>query len=314
MRKSKETHGKDRGRKKRMKRKLLNLNLRMFEGEGAGGTAAQAAAGGNTGGSGSRAAAGMEVKYGIQEEPTTKVTSNTAEDREAAFEKMIKGEYKDQFTKRMQRVINERFAETKGLKEREAENKPIMDLLRQRYGVESTKDLLKAIEEDSGYYEQEAAEKGMTVEQLKEVKRLERENAELIRQQKERTQREEFDEFMGGCLEQAESMKEIYPTFDFDEEMNGNEEFSRLVFKGVDVKTAYEVTHMDEIMGGAMQYTAEQTRRATINNIRSRNSRPAEAGAAKQTGVTVKKDVHSLTAKDRAEIARRVSRGETIRF
>lgn len=304
-----------------MKKKLLKLNLRLFEGDGSGGTSSQAAAGENTGGAMSQAAAGRTraVEYGIQDaqdaaEPETRTTSSTLEAREEEFEKLIKGEYKDQFTKRMQKAINERFGETKDLKRQAAENEPILTMLRQRYGVESAKDLMKAIEEDSGYYEQEAAEKGMTVEQLKEVKRLERENADLLRQQQERRQQEEFDEFIGGCLEQSEAVKALYPDFDFNAEMNGNKAFSSLIFKGVDVKTAFEVTHMDEIMGGAMQYTAEQTRKATINNIRARNSRPAEAGSAKQPGVTVKKDVHGLTAKDRAEIARRVARGEVIRF
>ena len=142
-----------------MKRKLLELNLRLFEGEGTGGEAAapQAAAGEN-----------RAVVYGIQpeettqaaaEEPSTKTTSNTLQEREAEFEKLIKGDYKDVFTKRMQKVINERFGETKDLKAQTEAAKPILEMLQQRYGVDDISKLTKAIEEDNTYYEQEAAEK-----------------------------------------------------------------------------------------------------------------------------------------------------------
>ncbi len=211
------------------------------------------------------------------------------QEREAEFEKLIKGDYKDVFTKRMQKVINERFGETKDLKAQTEAAKPILEMLQQRYGVDDISKLTKAIEEDNTYYEQEAAEKGMTVEQLKEVKKLERQNAELIRQQQELRQQEEFDQFMQNCLEQSEALKATIPDFDFETEMQENKDFQNLVFKGIDVKTAYNVTHMDDIMGGLAQYTAEKTRKATIDNIRARNSRPVEGGAARQSGVLVKR-------------------------
>ena len=63
-----------------------------------------------------------------------------------------------------------------------------------------------------------------------------------------------------------------------------------------------------------MQYTAQKVQEKTVNSIRSKARRPTENGLNASSGVTVKKDVKSLTREDRKEIARRVKMGEDIRF
>lgn len=296
-------------------RKLLNVNLRLFEGagEGAGGEGtAQAAAGeeraviyGKQPGEEAQAAAGMD---GTKEEKKT-----DPEERRKQFEELIKGDYKDLFAERMQKVIDGRFKETKTLQEQHEAVRPVVEMLMERYGASDVKELERAIEEDTGYYEEEAAERGMTVEQLKEMKKLERENAQLMRERQQSMEEERIKEINQKWLMQAEETKAVYPEFDFEAE-KANESFANLICRGVDVKAAYEVTHMGELMGVVAQTTAEKTRQATVNNIRARNARPQENGTSKQPGVTVKKDVNKLTAEDRREIARRVARGEIISF
>ena len=46
--------------------------------------------------------------------------------------------------------------------------------------------LTKAIEEDDSFFEDEALERGIPVEQLKEIRKMERENADLKRQMAEK--------------------------------------------------------------------------------------------------------------------------------
>ena len=77
---------------------------------------------------------------------------------------------------------------------------------------------------------------------------------------------------------------------------------------------AYKVIHMDSIMQGNAQVVAQQTSKATADNIRARGNRPKENAGSATPGVTYKSDVSKLTRKDRAEIARRVARGENISF
>ena len=68
-----------------------------------------------------------------------------------------------------------------------------LELLAKKYGVDAndTEALNKAIEEDDAYYEEEALEKGITVQQLKEIRRMEKENVELKRQMQEKNAKEQ---------------------------------------------------------------------------------------------------------------------------
>ena len=50
------------------------------------------------------------------------------------------------------------------------------------------------------------------------------------------------------------------------------------------------------------------------DNIRARGARPVENGSNQAAAATIKNDVTKLTAKDRAEIVKRVKNGEIISF
>ena len=156
-------------------------------------------------------------------------------------------------------------------------------------------------------------EKGLTVEQLKQYKKLERENAELMKAQNEATQRKQQEERYQGWLQQAATMKAVYPGFDLNTEAK-NPSFVRLLNAGVDVKAAYQSVHMDDILGGAMQHTAQEVAKATVNSIRAKGQRPAENGLNSQAGVVVKSDVYSYTREDRKNAIAQARKGELVRF
>ena len=71
---------------------------------------------------------------------------------------------------------------------------------------------------------------------------------------------------------------------------------------------------MDEIVTEAMSTSAAQAEKRVVENVRAKGARPAENGVAAQSGFVVKDDVSKLSRKERAEIARRAMRGETISF
>ena len=327
-------------------RKLFQLNLRLFDGGAGSGAGASGGEGAGTGegtantGETNTSVAGKNntrskndlanVVYGKQEQddvavqelsqvdngtPETFVNEKSVEERKAEFEKLIQSDYKDLFTERMQKVIDGRFKETKTYEAQLQKLSPVLDMLTSKYGVDSQDiDMLsQAIEEDSSFYEDEAIEKGLTVEQLKQMKKMERENAELRQAVEARETQEQANKIYQGWMEQGEQLKSIYPTFDFSNESQ-NEDFRKLLQNGIDVKTAYEVMHKDDIIGGAMQYTAQQVQQQVVNNIKARNARPSENGLTSQGAVVTKKDVRSLTKRDRDEIDRRVIRGEKISF
>ena len=260
-----------------------------------------------------------DVKYGIQEDaaPTAEVqTSNTAViDRNAEFEKLIKGEYKDLYDARMQDTIQKRLKSSKETVEKYNSLAPTLEMLAKKYGVDigDIDSLNKAIQEDDSYYEEEALEKGITVQQLKEIRKMERENAALKAQMEEAQRQENGKKLYASWMQQADETKKVYPSFDIQTEMN-NPKFLELLRSNIDVRTAYEVTHKDEIIQGAMQFTAQTVESKLAKKIASNGARPAENGMNSQSAAVVKSDVSQLSREDRAEIIRRVQRGEKIRF
>jgi hypothetical protein len=297
------------------------LNLQLFA-EGAG-----AEGGGTAEGQGVTGAAALpqtkgeknplaDVKYGIQEDaPAAMVQKTATPDRNAEFEALIKGQYKDLYDARVQDTVQKRLKGQKETVDKFNELSPTLELLGKKYGVDATdiKALNKAISEDDSYYEQEALEKGMTVAQLKEIKKMEKENAELKAQMEEAQRQENGKKLYAAWMQQADEAKKVYPSFDLKAEME-NPKFLDLLRSNIDVRTAYEVVHKDEIIPAAMQFTAKAVESKIAKKIASNGARPSENGMSSQSAAVVKGDVSKLTYKDIDEVARRVARGERISF
>ena len=302
------------------------LSLQLFADGGAG---AGAGDGGTAEGSGVTEVAAVpqkgvknplaNVKYGIQEEtaPDAGVQTETVAqpDLSAEFENLIKGKYKDQYDARVQDTVQKRLKGTKETVDKYNALTPTLELLASKYGVDAADidALTKAISDDDAYYEQEAMDKGMTVKQLKEIKKMERENADLKAQMQEAQKQENGKKLYAAWMQQAEDAKKVYPTFDLRAEMN-NPKFVDLLRSNIDVRTAYEVLHKDEIIPAAMQFTAKTVESKIAKSIASNGARPSENGMSSQSAAVVKSDVSQLSKADRAEIIRRVQRGEKIRF
>lgn len=304
-----------------------DLDLQLFAdgGAGDGGT--------GTGGEGVTGAAALPqtkgvknnplsaVKYGKQEEAQTADVQSADEqteatvDRSAKYKELIRGEYKDLFDGDVQDIVQRRLKSTKETVDRYNALTPTLEMLAKKYGVDvSDIDALnKAIEEDDAYYEDEALEKGITVEQLKAIRKMEKENADLRRQMEEQSVRDNANKLYAQWMDQAKDAKTVYPSFDLNAEMQ-NPQFVNLLKSNVDVRTAYEVLHKDEIIPAAMQFTAKTVEQKIANNIAAGGKRPVENGMSSQSAAVVKDDVSRLTKADRDEIIRRVQRGEKIVF
>lgn len=260
-----------------------------------------------------------DVKYGIQDEEEPPVAEaeqeEAAPDREKTFEDLIKGEYKDLYDRRVRDAIEKRFKGERETAERLKALAPTMEMLEKKYGVKAgdLEALNRAIEEDTGYYEDEAARTGIPVEQLKQMRHMEKENQQLRQTMDELRARENAERVYRDWLEQEKATQQIYPQFSLEAELS-DDQFVRLLRSGVDVKTAYEVLHKDEIIPAAMQYAAKTAEQKVVNKIRANGARPVENGVQDQSASLVKQDVSQLTKADRDEIIRRVERGEKIRF
>lgn len=316
-----------------MKFKWLPLDLHMFDGEsGTGG--AQGETNGAVPGTTRRGKTGefSNVLFGKQEsaavtpaaeaqethaagENVEAKPSNTLEDRRKAFRDMINGEYKEAFTEESQRIINRRFKESRTQEAQLQAQQPVIDLLKQRYNIADGDmgKLMTALENDNGYWTEAAEEAGMSVEQFKEFQKVKRENAAFVAAEESRRISEAQQAHVQQWLNEAAAVKEKFPNFDVNTELQ-NPHFRSMLRSGTPIEHAYKVMHFDELMSGAVSAATVSTEKRVIDNVRARGARPAENGTTSQSAFTVKDDVSKLTKAERAEIAKRGMRGEKIQF
>ena len=277
------------------------MDLRLFDDGGAG-----AAVGSTAGAEGTGMAGGADG---------TGTDTGTQRDFGAEFDSLIKGEYKDAYDKKVQGIIKDRLKGSKQTESKLKDAEALLSLVGERYGWDG-KDygtLRTSLESDNAYLEEEALAKGMTVEQLADMKRMERENKALREQQRQADERAAFEQKFAGWSAEADALANVYPNLNLTEEFN-NPQFVRLLDSGVGVKAAYQAVHFDELMGGALQYTAQQAQKAALDGVKAGAMRPNENGTKGSHGASQKIDVTKLTKEDRMRLADEARRGKTITF
>lgn len=312
-----------------MKDVLFPMNLQLFA-EGGAATGGDGTGQGTTGVS--APAAGVQTKgaknplanvvYGKQpdqavEAPAAEVQKETQPaqpvDRNAEFEALIKGDYKEAYDKRVQDTIRQRLKSANETAAKYEATLPLMDMLAARYGMDASDPaaLMKAIEGDEEFLAQAAVDKGMDGKAYNSFVKLERENARLRASQAEQQKQAQMNQQYAVWEQQAAQARAKYPNLDLNVESQ-NPQFRQLLMAGIDVGTAYGVIHQDDIMAGAMQYATQTAQQKFANSVAAAGKRPAENGMQGQSAVTIKNDPSKWTKADRAEVAKRVARGEKI--
>jgi hypothetical protein len=304
-------------------------NLRLFDGGGAAG----AAAAGDGGAIATTSQDGAPDQAIANQDPSNPGDNNTTpadagqeatktpEQIQAEFQKMIRGKYKDAYTKEFQRQFNARFKDAKATQERLDSYQPIIDLLSRRYNI-SDGDMGKlssAIRSDRAIWAEAAEAAGLTVEQFQKVQdselerqRLQAENERLRAAQRQSIQNQMAQRQMEVWNGQVEELKKDYPDFNIEVEL-ANPAFSAMLRAGSSVRNAYEAAHLEEIKQSLTQATKQKTTKEVTDNIRSKGMRPTEVGGS-QAGVPLSVDLKNSTKAQRDEWARRAERGETITF
>ncbi len=280
---------------------LLDAKLRLFGGEAPAGDAAETGekapgAGSSMGGTksdpgnarrddtGENMAEGAPRDAAADKSGEAPAADDPKDERRRAFRELINGEYKDLYTEETQRIINKRFRETAELRERLDAARPLLDALCEKYGVRDgdVKKLVEALEKDAP-----------SPPDLRDAR--------------------ELDGIKRGLIAEARELCERFPSFDPGREFS-DPAFRAMIGSGVPMESAFKALRFDELLSGAVRKTAEEVRAAVVANVRARGVRPQENGVGSRSAFTVKEDVSRLTREERAEIARRVARGETVRF
>ena len=293
---------------RKFKNKPFAINLQLFAegGSGDGGTAS------------GTSVTGTNAESNTGDNNTAQIANEQKADaapidRNAEFEKLIKGDYKDLYDAKVQDTVRRRLKNNSEIVNKYNALTPAIELLARKYDVDANDitALAKAIEEDDSYIEDEALELGVSTQTLRKIKSMERENAELKRQRMEADNQKAMQQTYAKWMGQAEEAKKTYPKLDMHVEAK-NPEFLKLLNAGIDVKTAFEVIHKDEIIPAAMQYTAKQVEQKISNKIQANGNRPSENGLSNHSSASVKSDVSQLSKAEILDIQRRVARGEKV--
>lgn len=272
------------------------LELNLFDGEGGAEAAAPAEA----------------IAPAADAQPQT---TNDAPDKNAEFEKLIKGEYRQQFEQRIKDNLKRRFKESSTLKEKAMQTDEIINMLKVKYGIneDNMAKIADAIKSDDSLLRAEATQKGIEPDTLKRMRELEFENQNMKNQIARGLEERRLNETVGAWIKDAKELSKTYPDFDLGKESQ-NSAFAKMLRAGVDLKSAYYATHHEEIVKNMVKKASQETSRKVTDSIRSRGLRPNENGMSGQSTAIIKTDVSKLTPAQRAEIARRVSQGEEISF
>ena len=270
-----------------------------------------------------KAALGEEKPETQQGQPEQEPKPTDPAEKRKAFGQLMQGEYAAEFEEALQRASE---MAVQNVLDNPAV-KGLMDALGEAYGIDvQSADNLAALTEavkngkvkNDEYYETLAAERGISVKTAREMDRMESElqranaekqRAEQVRQAAEHQQRAAAVRAQWEA--EAARLKVKYPAFELDKVLN-NPSVADMIRRGIGLEAAYRAAYFDQLMEASTARTAQQVEQGVTARIQQRAQRPAENGAHPGGAAEMKVDVAHMTAKQRAELAKRARRGERI--
>lgn len=305
---------------------IFNLQLFADGGASAGASAVDGADGGVNDGSGDPLnALGIpaKAKHIVERMPksseastetNTQTTTNsnsegtpTSENERKAFKDVIY-EYGDEAKDYMNKAFSKRLSKYKGIEEENAKMKEILDLQNVRYGLDSGSqtyldDYMSAVQSDSKFFEEKALEAGMSVDQFLKVQKAEQIIKENDKREQMRKQDEITQNHVRNLIEQAETLKGEFPSFNIETEI-ANPQFKRLVDPpelggaGLSVRNAFFALHNRDIVKATVNNAVNQATISTANAVQTNKERPSEGGLSSAQTVTVKENPAKLKLED----------------
>ena len=281
-----------------MLEKFIPIVLNLFDGEG----------GGSEG--------GASESVSAQTSPANSGTAGTDEPSRAEQYSKFKADFKDIFDAEVKGILSDRLKKSKETEKQLKAFSSVGQRLSEKYGVDANDPnaILKALDEDDSFYEEEAMKKGMPVDELKHSKALLRENEALKREMAERQRQETIDKQVSEWMKQAQDAQRIYPQLNLNEELKSERFRSLLQTPGVTVRDAYELIHRDEIMPAYTQFVEQKAQKAVADSVKANGQRPKESAMNCSAPAKTKSDPSSWSKEELEDVSRRVQRGEKIKL
>lgn len=112
---------------------------------------------------------------------------------------------------------------------------------------------------------------------------------------------------------QFDEVRAVYPQASLQEQLD-DPAFMRLVVRGIDARSAYELTHLRELQSAAVAYGANRAREELTAAMQAGYLRPRESGMNRTAGGAFEESAEQWSKKTREELKTRARRGEKIRL
>ena len=221
-----------------------------------------------------------------QPEPGVSAAPQDEQERAEAFRALIQGPYKKDYDRQVQMIVRERL---KNCARSEQVLKSLGPALEKTFGVDAAQ---------------------LTPEQAERLAACAPEGkVPVTKEQREEAMRQGYE----ALREQFAAVREAYPGAQLHEELE-SPVFMRLVMRGVDARSAYELTHLRELRAGAMAYGARRAREELTVAMQAGYLRPRESGMAPAAGGAFAESPEHWSRQTREELKARARRGETVRL
>lgn len=225
------------------------------------------------------------------------------------------GRFEQIYGQHVANAVNQRFKNAENWQGKVNAYDDALTPLFAKYGLKvgDIEGMARAIANDDSLFSTAAELEGLTVDKYRENLRLKAEAEkgrtmleEMQRQQKQREQFAIWDQ-------QAAELTQVFPQFNIEYELQ-NADFVAALDRGYSVRDAFISVHMNDILNGSMNMTAQQTRQSMVENMQRKAARPAENGMRQSAAVVRKSDPSKLTDADIDKIFGEVESGKKIRF
>ncbi len=235
--------------------------------------------------------------------------ASDAQSERKSFKELIDSEeYSAEAKEYMNNAFKKRMSKYKGVEAENAKMREILEMQSMRYNLDVSSDTFledykSAVENDTKLFEDEALERGMSVEDLIKLKQAEQITIKNRRESENKQRNEVLQKSFSRIMAEAETMKSKYPNLDIEAELN-NQAFCKLVnppeLGGVNlsVEDAYFALHHNDIMHNALTNAINTATINTANAVQANRSRPSEGGLSQTQAVVTKVNPASLTLAD----------------
>ena len=222
------------------------------------------------------------------ERPESGVPADAApqdeQERAEAFRALIQGPYKKDYDRQVQAIVRERL---KNCARSEQVLRSLGPALEKTFGVDAAQ---------------------LTPEQAERLAACSPEGrVPQTKEQREEAMRQGYEKLRA----QFEAVCEAYPGAQLHEELE-NPAFMRLVMRGVDARSAYELTHLQELRKSAVAYGARRAREELTAAMQAGYLRPREGGMAQSGCGAFAESPEQWSRKTREELKTRARRGEKV--